>query len=130
MSKMGVSSKVAIGALCAVLGAAVLATGADAAVRHFDATVVAKDRSAKTVRVRTESGARVTFKVTARTRFERLGGGFAALRKGTAIEVDATKASGGWVALQIEGRSGGGESGGADDNGGRGGGHDDGPNHT
>lgn len=127
-----VSSIFVITAVCAALGAALFAGGAQAAARHFDATVVAKDSSAKTVRVRTEGGATVTVNVSARTRFERIGGGFAGLTKGMAIEIDATKTEGDWVATQIEPRSsGGGQEGAGDDHGGgHGGGHDDGPNHT
>jgi hypothetical protein len=102
-----------------------------AAVRHFDATVVSKDSASKTVTVRTESGAKLNFKVNGRTDFERIGGGFSGLTKGLAIEIDATKAGGQWVAVQIESRSGGGgDDSGGDDHGGHGGGHDDGPNHT
>jgi hypothetical protein len=134
MSKR-VSSTVVISAVCAVLGAALFAPGAGAAVRHFDATVVSKNSSAKTVAVRTESGAKLTFKVNSRTRFERIGGGFAGLTKGLAVEIDADNASGQWVASQIESQSsggggGGGDDSGGDDHGGHGGGHDDGPNHT
>jgi hypothetical protein len=116
-----VSSIFVTTAVCAALGAALVAVGAQAAVRHFDATVVAKDSSAKTVRVRTEGGAKVTVKVNAHTQFERIGGGFAGLAAGMAIEIDATRTGGAWVAIQIEPRSGGG---------GQGGGHDDGPNHA
>jgi len=122
-----------IGAVCAALGVVVFAAGAQAAVRHFDATVISKDSATKTVQVRTESGAKVAVKVTGGTEFERISGGFAGLTKGMAIEIDATNASGRWVAIQIEPQSGGGgQGGGGDDNGGddHGGGHDDGPNHT
>jgi len=58
-----VSSIVVISAVCAALGVAVFAVGAQAAVRHFDATVVSKSSAAKTVQVRAESGAKLTFKV-------------------------------------------------------------------
>ena len=116
-----VSSILVIGAVCAALGAMVLAVGAEAAVRHVDATVISKDSSAKTVLVRSESGARLTFTVNARTKFERIAGGFSGLTKGLAVEIDANNASGKWVATQIEARS---------SSGGHGGGHDDGPNHT
>ena len=124
------SSIVAISAVCAALGAALFAVGAQAAVRHFDATVISKDPAAKTVAVRTESGAKLTFKVNARTEFERIAGGFSGLSKGLAIEIDANNASGRWVATQIEAASdnGGGDDSGGDDHGGHGG--DDGPNHT
>jgi hypothetical protein len=119
-----VSSIVLLSAVCATLGAAVFAVGAQAAVRHFDAIVISKDSASKTVLARTESGAKVSFKVNARTKFERIGGGFAGLTKGLAVEIDATNAGGQWVATLIEPRSGGG----GDNSGG--GGHDDGPNHT
>jgi hypothetical protein len=129
MRKRSVSSMFVIGAVCAAFGLVVFAGGAQAAVRHFDATVVAKNSAAKTVQVRTESGAMMSFKVTAGTKFERIGGGFSGLKKGLAIEIDATNASGRWVATQIESASsGGGGNSGGDDHGG--GGHDDGPNHT
>jgi hypothetical protein len=113
-----VSSIFAISAVCAALGVVVFAGGAQAAVRHFDATVISKSSAGKTVQVRTESGAKLTFKVTARTKFERIAGGFSGLTKGLAVEIDANNASGRWVATQIEADS---------DNSG---GHDDGPNHT
>ena len=116
-----VSSIFVLSAVCAALGAIVLAGGAQAAVRHVDATVISKDSAARSVQVRTESGARLTFGVTARTKFERIAGGFSGLQKGLAVEIDASNASGKWVATQIEASSSGG---------GGGGGHDDGPNHT
>lgn len=131
-----VSSIFVIGAVCAALGAMVFAVGAQAAVRHVDATVISKDSSARTVVVRSESGARLTFMVNARTKFERIAGGFSGLKKGLAVEVDASNASGKWVATQIEaqsssgGNGGGSDDGPGDDHGGHGGGHDDGPNHT
>jgi hypothetical protein len=132
-----VSSIFVLSAVCAALGVVVFAGGAQAAVRHFDATVITKSSSAKTVQVRTESGAKLTFKVTAGTKFERIGGGFSGLTKGLAVEIDANNAGGQWVATQIEAasnNSGGAESGGDgygnDDHGGHGGSHDDGPNHT
>ena len=127
-----VSSIVGISAVCAALGVAVFAVGAQAAVRHFDATVLSKNAAAKTVQVRTESGAKLTFKVNARTKFERIGGGFSGLTKGLAVEIDANNASGRWVATQIEPDSdnSGGDDSGGDDHGGHGGGHDDGPYHT
>jgi len=123
-----VSSIVVISAVCAALGVVVFAGGAQAAVRHFDATVLSKSSAAKTVQVRTESGAKLTFKVNARTKFERITGGFSGLTKGLAVEIDANNASGQWVATQIEAQSSSG--GGNDSGGGHGGGNDDGPNHT
>lgn len=131
-----ISSIFVISAICAALGVVVFAGGAQAAVRHFDATVLSKSSAAKTVQVRTESGAKLTFKVNGRTKFERIAGGFSGLTKGLAVEIDANNASGDWVATQIEAdsdNSGGDDSGGDDygnDDGGHHGGHDDGPNHT
>jgi hypothetical protein len=131
-----VSSIFVISAVCAALGVVVFAGGAQAAVRHVDATVISKSSAAKTVQVRTESGAKLTFKVNARTKFERIAGGFSGLTKGLAVEIDASNASGQWVATQIEAdsdNSGGDDSAddhGGDDDGGHHGGHEDGPNHT
>jgi hypothetical protein len=124
-----VSSTLVIAAACAALAAAIFAVGAQAATRHFDATVIAKDSGAKTFQVRTQSGAKVTFGVNSRTTFDRIGG-FAGLAKGMAIEIEATNSGGSWVALKIEPRAsgGGGGGGGHDDGGGHG--HDDGPGHT
>jgi hypothetical protein len=130
MRKKRVSSMFAVAAVGAALAMVVSATGAQAAVRHLDATVISKDTSTKTVQVRTQSGAKLAVKVTSRTKFDRIAGGFAGLSKGMAIEIEANNASGDWVAVKIEPRSGGGGGGGADDSGGHGGGHDDGPNHT
>ena len=126
--KKRVSSISAIAFLCAALGTVALATGAQAASRHFDGTVLAKDAAAKTVKVRTESGAKITFKVDSKTEFERISGGFGGLATGMRIEIDATKADGTWIARQIEPQGGGGgdHDGGGDDHGG---GHDGGPNH-
>jgi hypothetical protein len=121
-----VSSLFVISAVCAALGVVAFAGGAQAAVRHFDGTVISKSSATKAVQVRSESGAKLTFKVNARTKFERIAGGFSGLTKGLAVEIDANDASGQWVATQIE--AGSGNSGG--DDGGHHGGHDDGPNHT
>lgn len=118
-----VSSIVAISAVCAAFGVTVFAVGAQAAVRHFDGTVLSKDSAGKTVQVRTQSGAKLTFKVTARTKFDRIGG-FSGLAKGLAVEIEATNTGGEWVATKIEPRS----SGGGEESGGHGG--HDGPNHT
>src|SRR4051794_40135489 len=131
-----ISSIFVISATCVALGVVVFAGGAQAAVRHFDATVLSKSSAAKAVQVRTESGAKLTFKVNSRTKFERIAGGFSGLTKGLAVEIDANNASGDWDATQIEAasdNSGGDDSGGDDygnDDGGHHGGHDDGPNHT
>ena len=119
-------------AALAALATAVLASGAQAATRHIDGTVLSKDSSTRTFRLSTQSGA-VRIKVNGSTDFERIAG-FGGLRKGLAVEVDAVKTASGLLAVQVEtrggGGGGGGDDGGGDDHGGHGGGGDDGPNHT
>ena len=108
--------------------AALAASEAQAALRHFDGTVIAKNADAKTFRIRTESGNRVRFQVNRATEFERIPGGFSGLHRGLRVEVDAKRTDNGLLAKQVEKhRSGGG--GGDDHGGGHGGGGDDGPGH-
>jgi hypothetical protein len=113
--------------LAAVMMLGVIALPAQAALRHIDGTVVSKNANNRTFRIATQSGNRITIRVTATTRFERIGG-FGALRSGLAVEVDARPTDNGLVATQVEPQGGGGGDGGGDDHGG--GGSDDGPNHT
>jgi Domain of unknown function (DUF5666) len=112
-------------ALATALIVGVLATPAQAALRHIDGTVVSKNPDNRTFRIATQNGNRLQIKVNAATEFERLNG-FGALHKGLRIEVDAQRTDNGLIARQIELRGGGG----GDDNGGGGGGADDGPDHT
>jgi hypothetical protein len=108
---------------------ATLAGPAGAAVRHIDGTVVSKNATSKSFQLSTQSGT-VRISVSTTTVFDRISG-FGALRKGLEVEVNAKQTSNGLVAMKIEPRSRGNESGGGDDHGGsRGGGHDDGPKHT
>jgi hypothetical protein len=125
----------ATAALAAALMVGVLAASSSGALRHVDGTVVSKNSDNRTFKLSTQSGT-LTVKVNGTTKFERLGG-FGALRKGLAIEVDYARTSNGLVAKQIEPQGGNGGSGGGgsddppgDDHGGSGGGSDDGPNHT
>jgi hypothetical protein len=92
-------------------------------LKHFDGTVLSKNRQADTFRLRTESGREVKFRVNATTQFERIAGGFSGLHRGLRIEVDARRTDNGLLArhVQTRGGSGGGSGGG---------GADDGPNHT
>jgi uncharacterized protein DUF5666 len=132
------ASLFATAALAAALMVGVIAAPASAALRHIDGTVVSKNSDNRTFKMSTQSGT-IRIKVNGTTEFERLGG-FAALRKGLAIEVDAVQTGNGLVAKQIEPQGGNGGSGGSggggsddppgDDHGGSGGGSDDGPNHT
>jgi hypothetical protein len=111
------------------LTVAVAAAPAQAAVKHLDGTVAAKNAKAKTFQITTQGGRSVRFIVNSRTVFERISGGFSGLRAGAEIEVDFVQAANGKVAKQVEPQGGGG--GGGDDDGGHGGGgDDDGPNHT
>jgi hypothetical protein len=130
VSRKGIAALLTVVAIAA---ASFAAAPAQAALKHFDGTVVSKDSNAKTFRIATQSGS-LRIKVNSGTEFERIAGGFSGLRKGLAIEVDARQTSNGLVAVQVEpqggnGGGGGGDSGG-DDHGGSGGGSDDGPNHT
>lgn len=115
-------------AIVAAMIAGVLATTAQAAVRHIDGTVISKNSDNRSFKLSTQSGT-VRIKVNSGTEFERIGGGFGGLRKGLAIEVDARTSANGLIAIQVEPQGGNG-GGGSDDSGGHGGGSDDGPNHT
>jgi Domain of unknown function (DUF5666) len=107
----------------AVFGA-LAATQAQAALKHFDGTVVSKNSDARTFRIKTESGNRVRFHVNGDTKFERIPGGFSGLDRGLRVEVDAKRTNHGRLAKLVEKhRSGGG-------GGHHRGGADDGPNHT
>ena len=101
----------------------VLATQAQAALRHVDGTVLSKDAGARTFRITTQGGSRMRFKVNSNTLFERIAGGFGGLGKGMKIQVDYVSTASGLLAKKVEpqGSGGGGSSGG---------GADDGPNHT
>jgi hypothetical protein len=128
-----VSTLVAIAALAATMILGAIAVPAQAALRHIDGTVVSKNTDDRSFKIRAQGGSQVRVKVTSRTKFQRIGGGFGGLHKGLAIEVEARTTSNGLVALHVETRGGGGSGGGADDNGGGthgGGGAEDGPNHT
>jgi hypothetical protein len=129
-SRKRVASVLAISAVAAAMMVGVLASAAQAALKHYDGTVVSKNPAAKTFRISTQSGAK-TIKVNASTEFERIAGGFGGLHQGLQIEVDAVQTKSGLLARQVEPQGG---NGGGDDNGGGdnhgGGGNDDGPNHT
>lgn len=110
-------------ALAATMVLAVLALPAQAALRHLDGTVVGKDDTTHSFRLKTQSGNRVRIRVNGDTVFQRISG-FKGIRAGMAIEVDAASTGKGLLAKHVEPREG---SGG----GGRGGGGaDDGPNHA
>jgi phage baseplate assembly protein gpV len=106
--------------LAAALFAALVASDAQAALRHFDGTVLSKDRAAHTFRIKAENGNRVRFRVNGKTEFERIPGGFRGLHRGLRVEVNAKRTSHGFVAKHVEKHRRGG---------GHGGGGDDGPNH-
>lgn len=105
-------------ALTATMLLGVIATQAEAALRHIDGTVLSKNSANRTFKITTQGGA-VRIKVTSSTKFQRLSG-FGALRKGLRIEVEAKSTANGLVATHVETRQGGGGGGGADD----------GPNHA
>jgi hypothetical protein len=127
-SRKSVASTLAVTVIAGALTFGVLATAAQAALRHFDGTVVSKNSAAKTFRITTQGGSKLTLKVNGNTVFERIAGGFSGLRAGLAIQVDAVQTQAGLVAKKVEPQSSGGGGGGG--GGGHGGGSDDGPNHT
>jgi hypothetical protein len=125
-SRKRVTSLLAISVVAGALMLGVLATAAQAALRHLDGTVVSKNAATKTFKITTHGGSKLTLKVNGTTVFERIAGGFSGLHSGVAIQVDALPSDGGLIAKKVEPQS----SGGGDDGGGHGGGNDDGPNHT
>ena len=95
--------------------AATPAPATQAATRQFEGTIVSVNRSARTFRLRDSERGTVTIKVTANTRFQRVGG-FAGLRAGmTRIEANVRRSNGAWVATFVERSGGGGSHGGSDD---------------
>jgi hypothetical protein len=126
-SRKSVSSRLAIAMLAAALTSAVLASGAQAALKHYDGTVLSKNSDARTFQIRTQGGSRIRLKVNGTTVFERIAGGFGGLGQGMLIEVEAAQTKAGLVARKVEPQGGGG---GGNGGGGHGGGSDDGPNHT
>ena len=113
------ASIAAFGATAAVSGAAQPAAkpapATQAATRQFEGTIVSVNRSARTFRLRHSERGTVTIKVTANTRFQRVGG-FAGLRAGmTRIEANVRRSNGAWVATFVERSGGGGSHGGSDD---------------
>jgi hypothetical protein len=100
-----------------------------AVVKHYDGTVLSKNRDARTFRMRTESGRTLKFRVTGRTEFERISG-FDGLRRDLRVEVNAKRTDSGLRALKVETQGGGGggsDDGPGDDHGSGGHGSDDGP---
>jgi hypothetical protein len=99
--------------LVAALFSALAVSQAQAALRHFDGTVLSKNSDARTFRIETEHGRNVKFNVNGSTQFERIPGGFSGLHRGLRVEVDATRTDRGLLARQVEKhRSGGGHGGG------------------
>ncbi|HET7589281.1 MAG TPA: DUF5666 domain-containing protein [Solirubrobacterales bacterium] len=129
MTSKRVSLLIATAALAATATLAAIALPAQAALRHIDGTVLSKNSSDRSFRIKTQAGARVRIKVSSTTRFQRIPGGFGGIHQGLRVEVEAKSTAGGLVATEVETRQGGGGDG-ADDHGGHGGGSDDGPNHT
>jgi hypothetical protein len=99
----------------ALAGAATASDASAAQLREFEGTVVSVNRDARTFRLRDSERGTFRFKVTSRTRFERVAG-FSSLRRGLRrIEVTARRSNGRWVATEVERSGGGGEHGGDDD---------------
>jgi hypothetical protein len=122
--RKSVSKLLALTMLSGALFLAIAATQAQAALRHIDGTVVSKNANARTFKVTTQGGSRLTIKVNGNTVFQRIAGKFSGLRAGMAIEVEAQSTSTGLLAKHVEPKESGGGGGG-----GGGGGADDPPNH-
>jgi nitrous oxidase accessory protein NosD len=120
----GVSTSLALTLLSGALLLGIAATQAHAAVRHIEGTVLSKNSNAKTFKISTQSGNRLTIKVNAKTKFQRITGNFSGLTKGMVVEVEAQSTSSGLLAKHVEPKESGGSGGG-----GGGGGADDPPNH-
>ena len=103
-----------------VLAAALVALSAasvqaNAAARQFEGTVLSVNRDANTFRLSDVERGTKRFKVTAKTRFERVNG-LAGLKAGARnIEVTAKRKSEKWIAIEVERSGGGGEHGGGGD---------------
>jgi hypothetical protein len=107
--------KIARTASLLLVAGAVAATPATAAARQFEGRVVSVNRAAKTFRLHDSERGTKRIKVTAATRFERIGG-FGALKAGMRrIEVTAHRSNGRWVATLVERSGGGGHHGGGGD---------------
>jgi hypothetical protein len=120
--RKSVSAVLAITVIAGAMMFGVLATQAQAALRHVDGTVLSKDAGARTFRITAQNGSRMRFKVNSNTLFERIAGGFGGLHKGMKVQVDYVSTTSGLLAKKVEPQGSGG--------GGGGGGADDGPNHT
>ncbi len=100
----------------AVLTVVMAVAAAPAAARNFEGTVVAKNRDARTFKLKQdEGGGTFRIKVNASTTYDRLSG-FGAIRVGGRnIDVVAHKRNGRWIASHVErsGKGGGGSGGGS-----------------
>lgn len=122
--RKSVSTLLALTMLSGALLLGIAATQAHAALRHIDGTVLSKNSNAKTFKISTQGGSKVTIRVNANTKFQRIAGNFSGLRQGMAVEVEAQSTSSGLLAKHVEPKESGGSGGG-----GGGGGADDPPNH-
>ena len=102
--KRGTVMAVAVSLLVAALFSALAVSEAQAALRHFDGTVLSKNRDARTFRIETENGRTKKVRVNRSTEFERIDGGFSGLRRGLRVEVDAKRTDRGLLARQVEKR--------------------------
>lgn len=112
MATKRVSVLLATAALAAAM-LALIASPAQAALRHIDGTVISKNAANHTFRLTTQSGNRLRIRVNSATKFQRIAGGFSGLHAGLRIEVEAQSTSSGLLAKHVETPGGGG--GGADD---------------
>lgn len=88
-------------AATALLGALAVSQS-QAALRHFDGTVLSKNRTTHTFRIKTQNGKRVRFHVNRRTEFERIRHRLRGLKRGLRVEVDAKRTDHGRLAKKVE----------------------------
>ncbi len=86
--------------IAAGLLVAAIAAPAQAALKHYDGTVLGSGQDS--FRIKTESGRKLKFEVDGRTHFERISGGLAGLNRGDRIEVGAKAAAGSLIARTVE----------------------------
>jgi hypothetical protein len=114
MAQKRVSILLVSAALAATAMFGVLATQAQAAIRHIDGTVVSKNTGNRSFKLKTQSSNRLNIRVNDATVFDRIAG-FGGLHAGMAIEVNTTKTASGLLAKHVEPRIGGGTGGGGAD---------------
>ena len=97
------SALAAVAAAGAIAAGAALPAHAAAPVDHDGKVLSKESKGTKSFRIKDdETGKKYRFRVNRNTRFERIPGGFAGLRRGLVISVDGRTAPNGLVATEVE----------------------------